>query len=171
MLVLITAGHCLNDSGLGATWKHNGVAIGTGYSFAFFNGANADAGAIHASESGARNIVYASSNTDIRSMTGTLSNASQPVGGLICKSGESSVGWKCNTVLQTNQDISNSGTLIHHAWRQSLVGIGGDSGGSMLLNYKWAGEFIAYTSTDSWYSTKDWVSSALSIYPCVVSNC
>lgn len=170
VLVLVTAGHCIYDSGLSATWYHNNGAIGTGYSYSYSSGASADAGAIQSSESGARNQVYASSNTDIRSMTGKLSNSSQPVGGLICLSG-ASTGWTCKTVLQTNMDVYVGSYLIHHLWETGRSGGSGDSGGATLLNDNWAGEYSADNPSYSWYTTVYWVASALSVYPCVVSNC
>jgi hypothetical protein len=74
-------------------------------------------------------------------------------------------------VLQTNMDVYVGSYLIHHLWETGRSGGSGDSGGTMLLNYIWAGENDAYDASYSWYTTQDWVASTLSVYPCVVSNC
>ena len=169
-LFLMTAGHCIQDSGLSATWYHHGAAIGTGYVYDYMNNANADAGSIVASESGARNRAYATSATDIRSMTSALSNASQPVGGLICRSGATS-GYDCGYVTSTNRDVYLGPYLVHHMWETGYSSAGGDSGAPMMVDYSWAGIFSCYNTQNSYYTTTDWVASTILATPCMTASC
>ena len=169
-LFLITAGHCLADSGLSATWYHYTTAIGTGYVYDYANGANADAGAIRASEPLARNEAYATSNTDIRSMTSTLSNSAQPTGSTICRSGLNS-GYYCAVVSSINRDVWDGPYLIHHMWETDYTSQGGDSGGTMMVNWSWAGILDAYNSSHSYYTTSDWVQSTILGSPCTSAGC
>ena len=76
-VVVLTAGHCLAGSGLLALWSHHHAAVGRAYAEAFHTGSNADVGEIEVAASEAGNAVYGSSSTDIRSVTGWASNASQ----------------------------------------------------------------------------------------------
>ena len=80
-------------------------------------------------------------------------------------------GWLCGYIVQTNVDVTVDGILIHHMWETQAPGHQGDSGGTMMVNYNWAGTYSAFTATNSFYTTRDWVATALSVYPCIVSNC
>lgn len=166
-LRLITAGHCLKNSGA-VTWSHNGVAIGKALVHYYYSNSTADAGLIAWSESGARNRVYASSHLDILS---SMTNATQVVGATVCRSGKSS-GWRCGTIASTNVDTSVSGVLILHMWWTNYPSTGGDSGGPMMDNgTKAMGIFSAYTSTQSVYSTITWITDASGVRPCYTTTC
>ena len=99
-----------------------------------------------------------------------LLNGDQPVGGLMCLAGAYS-GWLCGYIVTTNVDVYVGPYLIHHMWETQAPGHQGDSGGTMMVNHKWAGIYSAFNSTNGFYTTRDWVFSALSVYPCIVSNC
>jgi len=170
-LRLLTAGHCLKDSGLAATWYHHGVAIGKGWVHAYFDGSKADAGATLWGETGARNWMYASSKLDIRNILGSKSNASQTVGATVCRSGQTS-GWKCGQISATAVDTSIGGVLIYHMWWTNFTSGGGDSGGAMMDNGTSAmGILSGYTSTQSIYSTVYWSEQATGVRPCYTSTC
>ena len=169
-LYMMTAGHCLQDSGLAPNWTHHGVVIGHGAFEQYYNGTNADIGAINATESGAKNQVYANSPTDIRSITGHLLISQQPVGATICRSGASS-GYRCGQVAQTNVDTWVGPYLVHHMWVTDYPSSGGDSGGSMINGFNAAGIFSALTSTNSYYSTIDWIVTEHNVRPCYSASC
>lgn len=172
-LYVLTAGHCLQDSGLAANWSHQGV-IGHGAFEDFYNGSTADVGAIYASEAGAKNQVFANGTADIRSITAELSIVYQQVGGAICRSGQTS-GWRCGTIATANTDVNVSfpgGTyLLHHQWITNYPSQGGDSGGSMILVSDAAGILSAITSTQTFYSQIDWIIGESGKRPCYTSAC
>lgn len=170
-LLLLTAGHCLKDSGLAATWYHHGVSVGQGWQHTFFNGSKADVGSTLWAETGARNWMYASSNLDIRNILSSKSNAAQVVGATVCRSGQTS-GWRCGTIAQTAVDTVMSGVLIYHMWWTNYVSAGGDSGAAMMDNGTSAmGIFSGGTSTQSIYSTIYWIGQAAGVRPCYNTAC
>ena len=168
---MLTAGHCLADTGLSATWYHHGSAIGKGYTHGYFEGSMADAGAIMWSESGARNRVYASSKSDIRNITGSRSNSAQAVGVAVCRSGQTS-GWKCGQITATEVSTRVDGVLILHTWWTDFTSAGGDSKGAMMNNGTLAmGVASAMTSSQTVYSTIAYTQQGIGVRPCYTATC
>lgn len=169
---IVTAGHCIQDSGIGVTWSHVG-AIGQSDSEIFYNGANQDAGDIKLSaDPTTDNLVYASSASDQRSITKTFSDSQMPVGTYICRSGTAS-GWTCGYVSQINQTVTVSGFnyTIHHQWGANFTSGQGDSGAPMISLATYGGIFSSFTSTTSWYSTVSMITNNLGDVPCLTATC
>jgi hypothetical protein len=170
-LVVLTAGHCLAGSGLSALWSHHGVPIGRAFLEAFHPGTGADVGAIELADARAGNEVYGASNTDIRRVTGSASNASQAVGSKVCRSGATSA-WRCGSIVAADVDSTIGGRLIHHTWWTDFPSAAGDSGSPVLdQDGRVAGIMIATTPTRSVYSTIDWIATELHVRPCVKPSC
>ncbi len=172
-LYVLTAGHCIQVAGgLSKIWKHDGVTLGDGAIEDFYNGSNADSGAIDDVETAGKNFVYAGSSSDIRAITGKYSNATQAQGVVVCRSGVTS-GYDCGTIAATNQSIpyDQFGYTIHHMWTTSFPSDLGDSGGSVLYASKALGIQSATNGVNSAYSTIDWIESESAIRPCYTSAC
>ena len=168
---ILTAGHCVAGSGVSALWSHHGAAIGRATAEAFHSGSNADVGEIEVAQPDAGDEVYGSSNTDIRSVTGWASNASQTVGSKVCRSGGTS-GWRCGSIVVADVDAKLDGRLIHHTWWTDFPSAVGDSGSPVLDgDGRAAGILIATTPTQSLYSTVDWIASELPARPCLTPGC
>lgn len=168
---VLTAGHCININGLGVTWLHNGSSIGSASSEFYSNGSNVDAGYITLSTTASPgNQVFASSTSDIRSISSWNLNSQQTVGSTICRSGRTS-GYTCGSVDQTDQTVYVSGILIYHMWRTSFASAGGDSGGSMIYGNAGLGVLSATTSSNSYYSTLEWIYDTTGKTICTSSGC
>jgi streptogrisin D len=170
-LYLVTAGHCTAGSGLFAQWSHHGASIGRAALDAFEDGSSADAGAIEIDEVGVSNLVYASSNADIGSVTASLADRSQTIGSEVCRSGGTSE-WTCGHVVATDVDTKIAGKHIRHTWWTDFPSASGDSGGPVLDPAgHLLGIVIATTATQSVYSTVDRISAELAVLPCVTPTC
>jgi hypothetical protein len=170
-LVVLTAGHCLAGSGLSALWSHHGVSVGRAVVEAFHPGSNADVGEIEVAQSDAGDDIYATSNTDIRIVTGWAPNSSQTVGSKVCRSGGAS-GWRCGSIAVADVDAKLDGKLVHHTWRTDFPSAAGDSGSPVLDgDGRAAGILIATTPTQSLYSSVDWIARDLHVRPCVRPSC
>jgi len=168
----MTAGHCINDAGISATWSHHSTAIGSGAFNGFYNNSLADIGLFWASSQPTpRNLVYASSHLDIRNITGELTDAQQPVGAQICKSGANS-GWLCGQVTATNVDTTYGSVRIFDTWRTNFGGLNGDSGGTMMNNITSIGGVLSgFVGSSTIYSTIDNVKLTVGIVPCYTAAC
>jgi hypothetical protein len=170
-LYVLTAGHCIAGSGLSARWSHDDSPIGRATFEAFHQGSNADVGAIAVTASGARNLVYGSSNSDIRQVTGSVPDASQTVGSKVCRSGGTS-GWRCGSIVAADVDVSIEGRLIRNTWWTDFPSASGDSGASLLDTQGRAmGIVIATTATRSVYSTVDGIATELDAQICTDPEC
>jgi hypothetical protein len=170
-VVILTAGHCLAGSGLSALWSHHGVAIGRASVDTFHPGSGADAGAIDLADARATNEVYGSNRTDIRSVAGWASNASQATGTVVCRSGATSA-WRCGSIVAADVDATVGGVLIRHTWWIDVPSAAGDSGSPVLdRDGRAAGIVIATTPTRSVYSTVEWIAIELHARPCVTPGC
>jgi hypothetical protein len=170
-LYVLTAGHCIANSGLTALWSHHGNDIGRASRAAPENGLNADAGAIALGETAPTNLVYATSSTDVRNVTGLAPNASQTVGSIVCRSGGAS-GWRCGKVVAADVEARISGKVVRHTWWTDFPSAFGDSGAPVLdTQSRAAGIVIATTSTQTLYSTVEGIAAALTLSPCIDIAC
>lgn len=175
-LYIITAGHCLQEVGLAATWKHNGVALGTGVGEDYYDNSSADSGWFSDVETAGKNFFYASSSSDIRAVTGKYTNAQQVVGFIICRGGWTS-GYDCGTVEFTNitaevtDDFLGVTYTIFHMWVTDFPSAAGDSGSPIFYTTRAAGIASATTPTYTLYSTIDWIGTESGVRPCYSSAC
>jgi trypsin len=168
---LLTAGHCLANSGLLATWSHGGRGVGVAARHAFHEGSYADVGAIDISEAEASSRVYGSTSNDILIVTGASPNSAQTIGSAVCRSGATS-GWTCGSIVAADVDVMIRGTLIRHTWWTDFPSGAGDSGAPIVdLQGRVLGVVIATTPTQSLYSTVDWIATEMHLVPCVPETC
>ena len=184
---LLTAGHCVGKSGgtgTARTWRHDGGDMGWA-EFSWWNdGADADVALIAPSSgaiSGARNLLYRSSSSDIASVDGWQATAAQVQGAIVCRSAAVS-GYHCGTIELTNRTKDVDGHSIDHQWVVDFDACPGDSGGPYM-----AGDIAYGIHSDStvgcepgqneaWYSPMGWVLSVLSarghpVQLCTSSSC
>ncbi len=168
---ILTAGHCFLGS-TGQTWTHNSSTIGTGAWQRFVNGSNADvAGIAPASGTSISNKVYASSTLDVRSITSTISNASQSVGTTVCRAGRVS-GYTCGQITVADESLNfGGGKILHHFKRSNISSAVGDSGGSMILVYGAAGILSSINVGITWHSTVDWILADTNVRICLDPLC
>ena len=170
-LYVLTAGHCLAGSGVSALWSHHGASFGRATAEAFHPGSVADVGEIEVAGPATSDEIYGPSNADIRRLTGSAPNASQTVGSEVCRSGVTS-GWRCGSIVAADVDTTLLGTLIRHTWWTDFPSASGDSGAPIVdHDGRAAGILIATTSTQSVYSTVDWIATELHTRACVDSEC
>jgi hypothetical protein len=184
---ILTAGHCIAKSGgtgTSRTWSHNGTSMGWAELGYWTDGADADVGLINPASgaiSGARNLLYGSSSSNIVSVSGYRANAEQVQGSLVCRSAVVS-GYHCGTIELTNRTKDVDGHTIDHQWVVDFDGCPGDSGGPY-----YAGSIAYGIHTDStvgcdpstneaWYSPIGWVLDVLAarghpVSLCVSSSC
>jgi hypothetical protein len=123
---VITAGHCTN---LGGTWSGAGGTIGTVAGSSFPTN---DYGVIRVSSSSAVSTPLVdrySSGSDV-TVTGAVTAS---VGMGVCRSG-STTGWRCGSVLSTNQTVCYSQGCVYQMIRTNVCAEPGDSGGSLVTN-------------------------------------
>jgi hypothetical protein len=170
-LYVLTAGHCLADSGLSATWTHNSVALGTGAFEDWYNRTIADVGGINDVESGAKNQIMAGGTSDIRSITSGASNSQQPVGAGVCRAGRTS-GYDCASITSTNVTQVVGNITVYHYWVFHLHSSYGDSGSPIFASNRAYGILSAIDSgLNTYYSTLDWINSLQGVRPCYTSTC
>ena len=158
---MLTAGHCLALNGgsgnCGPNWKHNGNVFGCARGEALpacCGNADADVGWIKTDtneDNTPRNKVFASSKTDIRSITFAMSGSHFEVGDPMCRSGKAS-GWDCGEVKKKCVDKKTSG-----GWKIKCVATldfdstAGDSGAPIVyglaLGYHLKATFRTPSST------------------------
>jgi len=177
----ITSGHCLRPTGIGANYYHPinaGVVLGTTRSYNYYNGTNADAGivALKIAPTPA-NVIYKGS-TIFRTITASISNASQPVNALMCKYGASSpLGYACGYISEvdtTHVVDATAGISVDHLWTFPASSILGDSGGPVFILDGAAGIVVSahfengvnYTR----YSSIAWVRTETGFRPCYTAS-
>lgn len=165
---LLTAGHCIKDSGgNGRAWFHNGVWIGSAVFWSFAAGADADIGIIRMNQMEfPTNNLFGNGVGDIRQMTSWIANGNQTLGALACRGGQASNNWLCGTITDVNKTVSVGGTNIDHMWRMSRPSVKGDSGGPVAANFAAMGFNSATDGTGTWYSTIDWSLTVSGYKPC-----
>lgn len=176
---LYTAGHCIKDAGINTVWYMGSTAIGPGSVQDFYNGTSADVGLIALYSSNLTpplNQVYASSNLDVRSMSGWWASSSQQAGVTVCRSGLTS-GWLCGTIVQPDVTAIVGGTTVLHQWKTSYASGQGDSGATMMDNsVNYMGVMSSFTASNTWYGTVDYgdimpFGTSRPLNPCVSSSC
>jgi hypothetical protein len=170
-IYLLTAGHCIADSGLLALWNHHGEKVGRAALTALRAGSAADVGAIEVGLGSVSNGVYGSATGDIRLITERAPDAAQTVGSMVCRSGGVS-GWRCGSVTRADVATSIRGMPISHTWWIDFPSAKGDSGSPILdAEGRIAGIVIATTGTESVYSTVDAIGQELGVRPCLDDAC
>jgi len=168
---LLTAGHCLADSGLFARWSHAGRDVGRAAMHGFRAGSNADAGAIEISQSQANSLVSGPTGVDAVTVTGRAPDSAQSVGTRVCRSGATS-GWMCGSIVAGIVDLTIRGVPIRRTWWTDFPSAMGDSGAPIIDSEGRAlGILIATTSTQSVYSTIDSVAAELDLELCSAEAC
>ncbi len=173
-LRVLTAGHCIElNGGLGVGWSHHGSQFGTAQTETWGELSNADTGLISVSVSGDDNLFYASSQNDLRPVTGWEATATQNTGDYVCRGGKTT-GYVCGNIVAENVARDVDGKTIEHQWEVDYDALPGDSGAPYFLaNGAWG---IHSDSTDSgpprsWYSPMGWVFSKLSSYGVPITLC
>jgi hypothetical protein len=179
---LLTAGHCVTKTGGTGTsrkWRHDGVDYGWSEISTWTSGSDADAGIINptsAAISGARNLAYAASSSDIQSITGFKATAEQIQGSLLCRAGAIS-NYVCGTVELTNRTKDVDGRTIDHQWVVDFDACPGDSGAPYLVGgTAWGIHTDSTTGCEpgknqAWYSPIGWVLDVLAAAGHPVSLC
>lgn len=177
-LRVLTAGHCieLSDGQIGSGWSHHGSQFGTARTETWGQLSDADAGLISlGSLADPKNLVYASSPSDIRYVSGYIVNSAQNEGDGVCRSGKTS-GYYCGHITLEDETFDVDGKLIEHQWEVDFDAIKGDSGGSMIWATKAYGIHSDSTSANppgghGWYSPFGWVLTKLSNYGTPITLC
>lgn len=168
---VLTAGHCVLGSGVGAQWSHHGTVIGRAALQGLHPGSSADVGAIEIDPSETSDQVIGSDVSDVRQITASAPNASQTVDSVICRSGATS-GWGCGSIVAADVDATIDGIRIHHGWWIDIPSAPGDSGAPVVdVQGRAAGIVIGTTATRSLYSTVDGIAAELGLRPCVEPSC
>lgn len=170
---VITAGHCLDASGLNAYWYHNTTLLGDSSWEDYFNGTQADVGVINYSEPLSKNLVFGSGITNIRSMTSIYTEAQQTLGATICRSGQTS-GYTCGQVTVRNLTGTDpNGYTIYDLYAADFPSSSGDSGAPMIYGNSAGGvvhgTWTAYNYTT--YATLDRIASYAGVTACTSSSC
>jgi streptogrisin B len=170
-LYVVTAGHCIADSGLFALWSHHGKTVGRATITAFRPDSAADVAAIEIPVGSVGNGVYSSAPMAIRLVTGRAPDAAQAVGSAVCRSGGVS-GWRCGSITRADVATSIRNIPLRHTWWLDFPSTKGDSGSPVLdAEGRIAGIVIATTATESVYSTVDAIAEELGVRPCLDYAC
>jgi hypothetical protein len=177
-LRVLTAGHCIELSvgQIGAGWSHNGTQFGTAKTETWGQGSDADAGLMSVSGlTGDRNLVYASSSSDIRHITGYLVNSAQNEGDGVCRSGRTTL-YLCGEIVVEDATFDVDGKDIDHQWEVNFDASPGDSGASMIWANSALGIHTDSTAADppgghGWYSPFGWVLTKLNNYGTPITLC
>lgn len=162
---LVTAGHCLADSGLFARWSHGGDAVGRAAYHAFRQASSADAGAIEISAADASDQVFGATQRELLTLRGWVPNASQTVGSEVCRSG-GTTGWTCGSITDVDDDVEIRGHTIRHTWWTDFPSAKGDSGAPIVdAHGRILGIVIATTPTQSLYSTVEGIAAEIDLQP------
>jgi streptogrisin B len=170
-LYVVTAGHCVADSGLFALWTFHGRTVGHAVVSAFRQASAADVAGIEVAPGSAENRVFGPATGDVRPVTQRAPDAAQIVGSVVCRSGGVS-GWRCGRVTRANVPTAIRGVAIRRSWWIDFPSERGDSGSPVLdEDGRIAGIVIATTATESVYSTVDAIEEALGVRPCLDDAC
>jgi hypothetical protein len=179
---ILTAGHCISKSGgigTSRTWSHHGIKLGSAELGYWTDGADADVGLINpvaGAISGARNLLYRASSSDIAPITSYRATSEQVQGSLVCRSAVVS-GYHCGTIELTNRTKDVDGHTIDHQWVVDFDACPGDSGGPYFLGAVAYGIHTDSTlgcdpsTNQAWYSPIGWVLDVLAARGHPVSLC
>jgi hypothetical protein len=168
---VVTAGHCVADSGLLALWTHHGRPVGRATLTGFRPSSHADVAALAVAGANVGRGIYGSAPDDLRLLAGRSRDAAQTVGSVVCRSGGVS-GWRCGSVIRADVPTSIRGVQIQHSWWVDFPSMRGDSGSPVLdADGRIAGIIIATTESESLYSTVDGIEQELGVRPCLDDAC
>jgi hypothetical protein len=145
---LMTAGHCISESGgSGSTvkWTNEAGTLTWGKNVRYYFNANFDEGIFNLGTTlpSAYNQYYASSSFDIRSIDhAELLWAAMPAGLYVCRTGRTS-SWGCGTVHQANMDWYDGSMWHYGVWQVTQVSKGGDSGAGYIAFGQHSGTYPA----------------------------
>lgn len=194
--VMITAGHCLNETGgSGVSWTHNNNQFGVSQGNTLSGSSvAADIGwiLIDGNENiGPADRFFRDSNHKNVPFGGLQPNSQQVEGDIVCRSGENS-GWDCGIIKNAGASKPNGeGQTITNVWTWSKDSKGGDSGGTMVTEVVFPGQdywFVAglhvHSTPDScpeeegppdtcrsWYSTAQQVENEVITVPADLTIC
>ena len=170
-LYVLTAGHCVESRGLGNSWTHGGVVLGTGAFEEYRENSPVDYGGINDTESTTKNLVYTNANDSFRSITGRATNANQDVGDVVCRSGKNS-GYDCGEISQEDYTVNfGDGTTLLHQWEVDFGSVGGDSGAPIIFGNLAYGIMSGTNGVRSNYGTIEWGQTQLGVRPCYSASC
>lgn len=167
---VVTAGHCVSPF-LGVNWYHHGVFLGTGYNHAWHQDSHADVGIITDTEPLARNQVFASGISDIRGMTSAASDGSQLEGNTVYRSAWASNAYTIGTITKANYSPVVGPYRFLRQWEWSKGSVGGDSGSTMMFDFKLYGILAGTNGVRSNYGTVDGLFYELVVRPCLNTAC
>ncbi len=178
---VLTAGHCLGKALNGPTgaWTHGGTEFGSGTYNTWTTGSDADAGLISQANPTVDNQLFGTSTSDIRTVGGYVTTASQNQNDYLCRQGATSGFW-CGNIALEDKSKDVDGRTIDHQWVVNFDAIAGDSGGPYFTTS--SGVTLAWgihsdsTSANppggsAWYSPMQWVFSVLSAANHPISLC
>lgn len=171
---VLTAGHCIEINP--NSWYRNGALLGAGGNDWWFNHTDSDVGTIVESPSGAKNLLYASGPSDVRSITSVQAVGNQDAGDFVCRSGARTLH-RCGYISRPDILALSEGLFIDHAWETDYDGSPGDSGAPFYLNYGAWGMHMdstddAYTGPKwSWYTPVYWIQAQSDFAVCVTASC
>lgn len=145
---LMTAGHCIRDSGgtgSGVAWRNEQGTLTWGPNVSYLFGANFDEGifGIGSTPPAAYNQYFASSPSDIRTIDhAELPYAAMPAGLIVCRSGRTS-GWACNPIHRANVNWWDGSMTHFSVWEVSMVSTFGDSGAGYIAFGQHSGTYPA----------------------------
>jgi hypothetical protein len=184
-LVMITAGHCIqNNGGNGVNWKHHGQIIGDtlGETINVGGISDSDIGWIDVDNGGGvtpRDLFYAGGGSVlVRDFDDFAFNSEQDIGTPICR-GAAFSGYICGQVNGQNIDkASVDGHRVRYLYRTDFDASQGDSGAPYFYNYTSFGVH-ADSKTDvdppdpgtSWYTTTWRAQDDAGITLCLTSAC
>jgi Trypsin len=194
-LAILTAGHCVHNDALNATWKHNGIVFGNRKFDTWTNHSDGDVSLIELKESEVVPVanqlyVFDGSAGFVKTVTTWISNLSQTQGSQVCAYGTNSNNSACVTILHVDEThsskLGNTSIWIDHTNTFGLDMIPGDSGGPIykVLSDTARGAMGTHVhSTDgvgafSWYTPFEWGRTAYTAasggdyyYMCTTASC
>jgi hypothetical protein len=153
---VITAGHCIYNASSHNTetslWLHNSNSIGIGAVDNYFNGSNADFGIISVYSwtvlgTSPANQLFATSGSDIRSITGIVIDSVQAAGVTMYVAGQSTGSHYWPIAATDVSHTPESGITLHHQWLLAGHVAGGDSGGAVYKDTR-AGGIVSFDFFD-----------------------
>ncbi|MBC7372670.1 MAG: trypsin-like serine protease, partial [Frankiales bacterium] len=140
---LITAGHCVRDSGSPNSWSQNGFAVGGGYRYTY--GSGGDYGIITVDDStfwASRGWVYVRQSAAVNGSPGTTENPQYPINGesqysstastYLCHTGQT-IGTRCGPKSGSNVTAGYPDATVSGLARFDAPVCRGDSGGPVYV--------------------------------------